>query len=241
MLYDSDYEGFRTWWKRSKSPARGYFKSYRAVSPSGDVFLVDYNFHENLVRLSLEPASEKARVYTTTIKKGTIIRERDVFNSVNTSLKRKFYPFKEIYSCIPDDDVLGSIGGVYDISRVSLGKRQQDAGTLSLAASQDQEIGNTLKKTSAFGKLIDGIRSSYFDFKIRFLDDLYDSILGVSVCVAIYLHFFDYVVLGFSLALMGVLFGAFDWILRNRTPLYLKVMSFLSFGGYYFYTGFTRF
>jgi hypothetical protein len=237
MLYDSDFEGFRTWWKRSKSPARGYFKSYRAVSPMGDVFLVDYNFHESLVRLSLEPASEKGRTYTTTIKKGTIIRERDVFNAINTSLKRKFIPFRDVFSCIPDDDVLTSIGGVYDISRVSLGKKVQDASNPVLTESESV----SLPGKTYFGKFTDSLKASYIEFKFRFLDDLYDSILGVSVCVAIYLHFFDYVVLGFSLAFMGILFGGLDWILRNRTPFYLKVMSFISFGGYYFYTGFTRF
>ena len=240
MLYDSDYEGFRTWWKRSKNPARGFFKSYRAVSLVGDVFLVDYNFHENLVRLSLEPASEKGKTYTTTIKKGTIIRERDVFNAVNTSLRKKFYPFRDIFSCIPDDDVLNSIGGVYDISRVSLGKRIQDS-TGTVDAGQEQGIGTDSARKTYLSRFADRLRESYTDFKIRFLDDLYDSVLGVSVCVAIYLHFFDYVVLGFSLAFMGILFGGLDWILRNRTPFYLKVMSFLSFGGYYFYTGFTRF
>ncbi|HMV42533.1 MAG TPA: hypothetical protein PK079_24495 [Leptospiraceae bacterium] len=238
MLYDSDYEGFRTWWKRSKTPARGYFKSYRAVSPIGDVFVVDYNFHENLVRLSLEPASEKGRTYTATIKNGTIIRERDVFNATNTSLKKKFHPFKNVFSCIPDDDVLNSIGGVYDISKVSLGKKAHeeipsDAGELEPYTQVSGE--------SFYKRLLHRAKDSYADFKIRFLDDLYDSILGVSVCLAIYLHFFDYVVLGFSLAFMGVFFGGLDWILRNRTPFYLKVMSFLSFGGYYFYTGFTRF
>jgi hypothetical protein len=237
MLYDSDYEGFRTWWKRSKSPARGYFKSYRAVSPVGDVFVVDYNFHESLVRLSLEPASEKGRTYTTTIKKGTIIRERDVFNATNASLKRKFIPFRDVFSCIPDDDVLTSIGGVYDISKVSLGKRTQDSSSFVALESET----TALRGKSYFNQLADRAKATYVEFKLRFLDDLYDSILGVSVCVAIYLHFFDYVVLGFSLACMGIFFGGLDWILRNRTPFYLKVMSFLSFGGYYFYTGFTRF
>lgn len=238
MLYESDYEGFRAWWNRSKSPARGYFKSYRAVSPIGDVFVVDYNFHENLVRLSLEPASEKGRTYTTTIKKGTIIRERDVFNATNASLKRKFIPFRDVFSCIPDDDVLTSIGGVYDISKVSLGKRAQDAPS-QVTVESEFLVGNTGKTN--FRRIADRVKASYAELKLRFLDDLYDSILGVSVCLAIYLHFFDYVVLGFSLAFMGILFGGFDWILRNRTPFYLKVMSFLSFGGYYFYTGFTRF
>ena len=220
MLYDSDYEGFR------------------AVSPIGDVFVVDYNFHENLVRLSLEPASEKGRTYTTTIKKGTIIRERDVFNATNASLKRKFIPFRDVFSCIPDDDVLTSIGGVYDISKVSLGKRAQDAPS-QVTVESEFLVGNTGKTN--FSRIADRVKASYAELKLRFLDDLYDSILGVSVCLAIYLHFFDYVVLGFSLAFMGILFGGFDWILRNRTPFYLKVMSFLSFGGYYFYTGFTRF
>lgn len=112
---------------------------------------------------------------------------------------------------------------------------------MSSVASDSIETTTGFVRNSPLKKFKDRLAKSYFDFKIRFLDDLYDSILGVSVCVAIYLHFFDYVVLGFSLAFMGILFGGLDWILRNRTPFYLKVMSFMTFGGYYFYTGFTRF
>jgi hypothetical protein len=119
-----------------------------------------------------------------------------------------------------------------------LEKRAQDSPS-QVTIESEFLVGNTGKTN--FSKIADRVKASYAELKLRFLDDLYDSILGVSVCLAIYLHFFDYVVLGFSLAFMGILFGGFDWILRNRTPFYLKVMSFLSFGGYYFYTGFTRF
>lgn len=235
MLDTSELETYRSLWKRSKTTPRGFFKSYRAESHLGDIFQVDFNFHENLVRLTLEPASEKGRSYTSTIKRGTIIRERDVFNGVNASLRRKFYPFKDVFSCVPDEDIISTIGGVYDISRVSLGKRVNEPVVAIAEEKVDLKTGE--KKDSLWTRF----QKSYVDLRERIVDDIYDSILGTSLCVAIYLHFFDYVVLGFSLGFMGIFFGGLDWLVRNRTPFYLKVLSFMVFGSYYFYTGYTRF
>jgi hypothetical protein len=231
-MLDQDFIRYRSWWKRNRTPARGFYKSYKAVTPSGDTLHLDYNFHENLVRLSLEPSNEKGHSYVTTIKSGTIIRERDMFNSQNTSLKKKFLPFKDIFSCISDEDALSSILGVYEIYKPSLENKSVEAKQTESILPQDDLAVEILE-----GKW----KLFYRKFRERFLDDLYDCILGVSLCAALYFHYFDFVVLGFALGFMGVFFGSIDWLMRNRNPLILKVLSFLISGGYYFYTGFTRF
>lgn len=226
-------EVYRSNWKRNKTLPKGFSKSFRSTTNSGDELQVDYNFHENLVRLGLTVSFEKGKNYTTTIKNGTIIRERDVANGINTSLKKKFIPFKEIFSAIPDDDILETIGGVYDIRKAPLQKYENEDREFSETKSiETVEIKPSLK--TKFQKF-------YKSLKLRILDDVYDTLLGISLCVAIYLHFFDMIILGFALGFMGIFFGALDWLFRNRNPMFLKVISFLFSGGYYFYLGYTRF
>ncbi len=228
-------EVYRSSWKRNKTLPKGFSKSFRSTTPTGDELQVDFNFHENLVRLGLTISFEKGRNYTTTIKNGTIIRERDVLNGVNTSLKKKFIPFKEIFSAIPDEDILETIGGVYDINKTPMLKYENEDSENQISTSKSIEtvkIKPTLKEK---------LNSLYKNLKLRILDDIYDTLLGVSLCTAIYLHFFDMVVLGFALGFMGVFFGVLDWMFRNRNPMFIKVISFLFSGGYYFYLGYTRF
>ncbi|EMY06200.1 hypothetical protein LEP1GSC029_0099 [Leptospira interrogans str. 2002000626] len=47
--------------------------------------------------------------------------------------------------------------------------------------------------------------------------------------------------LGFSLAVFGLLFGGLDWMLRKRNPLFVKVILFMSLGSYFYYVGYTRY
>jgi hypothetical protein len=226
-------EVYRSKWKRNKTLPKGFSKSFRQTTPSGDELQVDYNFHENLVRLSLSVSLEKGRNYITTIKNGTIIRERDVSNGMNSSLKKKFLPFREIFSSIPDNDILETIGGVYEIEKQELQKYESDREIEVTNNSKEEKLTKIHFK--------DKLKSFYRNLRIRILDDLYDTLLGISLCVAIYLHFFDMVLLGFSLGFMGLFFGTLDWTLRSRNPMLLKVLSFLFSGGYYFYLGYTRF
>ncbi|MCX8000583.1 MAG: hypothetical protein N3A69_16795, partial [Leptospiraceae bacterium] len=53
--------------------------------------------------------------YTATVKRGTIIREREVNTGVTIPLKKKFEPFRQVFSAIPDEEVLKAISGAYGI------------------------------------------------------------------------------------------------------------------------------
>lgn len=246
MVYESEIDQYRTWWRRTRVVSQGFQKAYRAKTPAKDILLVEFNFHESLVKLQIEPYNENGATYTATIKKGMIIRERDVLNGLNFSLSRKFYPYRILFSCLPDEDILESLGGAYDISRIPLFKTR---GTNRIAeVPADTEFFKPEIEDSWYKKFIGKFQSpresvnSYFtELKERAVDDVNDSVMGFSMAAVLYFHFFDFVVLGWSLAVFGFLFGGIDWVIRNRTPLILKVLLFLSAGSYFFYTGYTRF
>ncbi|NUM42862.1 MAG: hypothetical protein HUU45_14680, partial [Leptospiraceae bacterium] len=122
MLSEGDFQAYRKWWKKGKSSLRGFHKSYKAITPDGDVLQADFNYHERLVHLYVEVSGERGRAFSANIKQGSIIREKDITTGRSGSIKNRIHPFRHIFSCIPDNDLLESLGGAYDISRTSLGK-----------------------------------------------------------------------------------------------------------------------
>ena len=246
MVYESDIDHYRTWWKRSRAVTQGYQKAYKAKTPAGDNLQVEFNFHDGLVKLQVEPFTELGSAYTSTIKRGTTIRERDVLHGINIPLKKKFYPFRVIFSCLPDQDILDCIGGVYEISKIPLFKyRISDKNDIQYEVEAEKFLNPESwyqRFLSKFKEKSKDKKSSYLEeLKVRAVDDINDSILGFSIAAVLYFHFFDFVVLGWSLALFGFLFGGVDWVFRNRAPLFLKIFLFLFMGSYFFYTGYTRF
>lgn len=243
MLYESDYDLYRTWWKRARPHTQGYQKCYQAKTPQGDLLQVESNFHEGLVKLQLEPADEKGACYTCTIKKGTIIREREVNSGSSASLKKKFLPFKVLFSCLPDEDAIKSVGGSYGI--IWIPSFRKKAGNLSVEVPNFSD--STLPKPNFWQRVMQSRRtkhqgkSRWQRFKERATDDLQDSALGLSFGAVLYFHFFDFVLLGWVLAVLGVLFGGLDWAFRDREPLITKVLLFFLAGSYFFYTGYTQY
>ncbi len=244
MLYESDYDLYRTWWKRSKPVTQGYQKCYQAKTPQGDFLQVESNFHEGLVKLQLEPAHEKGSCYTCTIKKGIIIREREVNSGASISLKNKFFPFKVLFSCLPDEDTVKSIGGVYGITWIPSFRKKAESFSVEVP---DFSQNISYPKSSFWKKLFPNRKaespkvSNWSQFKKRATEDLQDSALGFSFGAAMYFHFFDFVLLGWVLAVFGVFIGLIDWVLRNREPLTIKVLLFFLVGSYFFYTGYTQY
>jgi hypothetical protein len=57
MVYESDIDHYRTWWKRSRAVTQGYQKAYKAKTPAGDNLQVEFNFHDGLVKHQVEPFS----------------------------------------------------------------------------------------------------------------------------------------------------------------------------------------
>ncbi|WCL48990.1 hypothetical protein [Leptospira sp. GIMC2001] len=254
-------ETYRSWWKKQNSQLPGFTRSVKATTPDGDVLEADFNFHEKLVRISLEIANENGKIYSATIKNGSIIKEKDITSGRNYPISRKVRPFKDIFSCIPDADLLDTIGGAYEISLTPLGKvierrvgrgiyQQEDfAGYqsgLPLSTKYDSIFG--IRRESWFQKWKRRRmeRRIYRDpfwvrFRRRFWAETHDILLGFGLAYFVYNYWFDYVILGLALGAFGFFSGGMDWALRKRDPLLLKVLSFLSLGSFFFYNGYTRF
>lgn len=219
----------------------GYQKAYVAKTPEGDILRADYNFRDNLVRLEIKPASEEVKTYVSVIKKGTSIREQEITANKNLSLKKKISAFKHILSCIPDDDLLNSLGGKYGISRSSLGREESDKTTDS---SGEYSTKISIPGESFFERLKRPRRPKKprlplkQRIKQRIWSELHDGVLGITTAILVYQYFFDYIILGFALAALGFLFGGMDWLYRKRNPLLSKVLIFVVIGSYFFYTGY---
>lgn len=241
MEYTSDFKLFRTWWKSSKPITHGYNKSYIAKTPGGDILRVEYNFKEGIVKLSIRNASEKGKEYIAIVKKGTSIREKDISTNSNIPFKKKLLPFRDIFSSIPDDEILKSLGGIYGISIISRGIDQEDktpdlTGEFSVKPSIP---GETFFQRLRRVHPKQPKKPLWQRIKERFWGEVHDLAIGASLSIAIYFNYYDYIVLGASIAALGFVFGGLDWIVRNRAPLLSKVVLFLIIGSYFFYTGYT--
>ena len=249
MLDHTDYKKYKTWWKRS-SPSTGFQRSYTAETPLGDIIQADLNFHDKLVKLSLEVSRERGKNYIATVKNGSIIKEKDVTSGRNIPLYNKIYPYKDLISCIPDDDFLEAISGAYDIYKPVFPEEFSYGSTDRISTKYDHIFG--IRRETFLQKFFRKWREErqrikqergplWKRVKRRLPGELHDLVLGAAVSTAFYYHYFDYVILGLVLGSMGIFTGGMDWWLRKRDPLLTKVLLFLTVGSYFFYNGYTRY
>jgi len=231
-------------------PSPGFQRSFTAETPLGDIIQADLNFHDKLLKLTLEISRERGKTYTASIKNGSILKEKDITSGRNLPLYNKIYPYKDLISCIPDTDFLEAVSGAYDIYKPNFPEQFEYGRVDSISTKYDHIFGikretylqkffrewkeNRIRIKKAKGPLWQRI-------KRRSLGELHDLILGTSLSTAIYYHYFDYVILGLMLGTMGVVTGGMDWWLRKRDPLLTKVLLFLIAGSYFFYNGYTRY
>jgi len=240
-------------WRKQKPRTPGFIRAFTTVTPLGDILEAEFNFHERLVRLTAEIKEERGRIYATTIRNGVVLQEKDVSSGRAYPVFRKIWPFREYYSAIPDKDLVATIGGSYEIYSPSDPKDAEE-GAYRRGRSSDSPY--STKYDSVFGiiretrfqkwlrkrreaKLLRG--TLWERFKRRIWGDLQDLCLGVGLAPFVYYAYYDYVLLGWSLACMGMVVGLLDFLVRKRSVLFTKVLSFLSLGSYFFYNGYVYF
>ncbi|MCZ8238439.1 MAG: hypothetical protein O9346_13140 [Leptospiraceae bacterium] len=257
----NELETYRGWWRKQNSRIQGFNRSFLAVTPEGDTLEADFNFHDKLVRLSIEVANENGKNYAATIKNGSIIKEKDITSGRNYPIGKKIRPFRDIFSCIPDADLLDSLGGTYEISLTPLGKKVERRVGRGIYQEEESGFGRfNLPKSTKYDSIFGIQRETWFQrwqrkrwerrinreplwtrFKRRFWAELHDFVLGAGMAWVVYNYYFDFVILGLALGAFGFITGGLDWAFRKRNPLLLKVLSFISLGSYFFYNGYTRF
>lgn len=241
-------------WRKQKPRTPGFIRAFTMETPLGDVLEAEFNFHERLVRLTVEIKEEKGRMYGATVKNGTVQTEKDITSGRAYPVFRKIWPFREYFSSLPDKDMLVSIGGAYEIyppfqAEVSE-KTRSSRGPLESAlfpSTRYDSIFGIIRETRfqrwrrERREAREARGSLWTRFKRRVWGDLQDVCLGVGFGCLVYYVYYDYVVLGLSLGVLGMIAGLLDFLVRKRSVLMTKVLSFLSFGSYFFYNGYVYF
>ncbi len=112
-LHSIDYYGL---WKRKK-PSEHYNRAYSAEFPDGAKVIIEYNFLREIVKLEYfhDPQTQDFRTYYAIIQRGNILQERELNSQRPISLYSRIQKYRKYFSYLWDEQVLKTIGGVYDI------------------------------------------------------------------------------------------------------------------------------
>jgi len=202
---------------------------------NGDYLRVDYNSKEKRVRLYVEVQSEGGSPYYAVIKEGKITIERSVMSGRSSGFSEKFRERSHLFSTITNKDILRIIKGNYGISSTKDASKSKE----NADAEHKKRIEETRKRYfvqednpyhNASG-LTGTIRG-----RIRFVDFI-DFLAGWGLAMGSFFYFqYSFIALGIVSALFGLLLGLFDIFIRERQPLFLKILFFLIAGlGSYVY------
>ncbi|MDF3819526.1 hypothetical protein P3G55_06430 [Leptospira sp. 96542] len=238
-------------WRKQKPRTPGFIRAFTMETPLGDVLGAEFNFHERLVRLSVEIKEEKGRMYGATVKNGAVLSEKDISAGRAYPAFRKIWPFRDYFASLPDKDLLASLGGAYEIyppfEPESDPERRERQKTPYFGSTRYDNIFGIVRETR-FQRFFRKRREAreargplWPRFKARVLGDLQDISLGLGFGYLVYQTYYDYVVLGLALGVLGMVLGLVDFLIRKRSVLMTKVLSFLTLGSYFFYNGYVYF
>lgn len=224
-------------WKRRPSEIRGYMRALYLTSDNNDYIRVDYNIRDRRVRLYMEIASEGGNPYYAVITDGKITAERSVSSGRSFGFADKFRSRAEIFSSIPNRDVVRLINGNYDISEDYERKRRaeekaRELETIKKRYFRKEDTANPYTETGKDETRVQSVRVSLVDF--------IDITIGAALAAgSFYLMQYSYITMGVVCAFYGLGIGLVDIAIRERQPVFTKMIIFIMAGfvsyvyGYY--------
>lgn len=224
-------------WKRRPSEIRGYLRTLYMTAENGDYLRVDYNARDKRVRLYVEVQNEGGSPYYAVIKDGKVTIERSVMSGRTSGFSEKFKERAHLYSTISNKEIMQIIGGNYGISYKNALKTKETVDAEHRKRIEETRRRYFVQEKNPYGKS-NGLTGSVRGH-IRFIDFI-DFFVGWGLSLgAFFLFQYSFLALGIVSALFGVLIGIFDMLVRERQPLFIKIIFFLSVGlvsyfyGYY--------
>lgn len=213
-------------WKRRPSEIRGYERALYTTLDNGDYIRIDYNNGDQRARLYVEVHEENGASYYSIISQGKITLERNS-SGRSTRVAEVLKERAGEFSTIPNNDVLKLVNNHYGV-RSSGGNDTSDK-----ERQRQDEIAETRKKYFRQNEMNPYSSDEYGDAvqsRISFID-FFD--LGTGIILGgifFLLNQFSFMALGASFAFWGILIGLFDIVLRNREPVFSKIILFLGAG-----------
>ncbi len=212
-------------WKKRPSEIRGYQRTFYINSEDGDYLRVDYNLKEKRVRLYIEIEGEGGNAYYSVITSGKITAERSVSTGRNFGFADKFRERAEIFSTMPNREVLKLINRNYGIQRIRSAEQQK-------AATAKEKLIRETKRRYFRPEDAEGAagrdRSRRRLFGPLRLIDIIDIALGLLIAGSVFIYFrYSYMAAGAAGAFFGIIIGLVDMFFRERSPNFIKVIVFL--------------
>lgn len=226
-------------WKRRPSEIRGYQRALYATDDNGNYIRADYNLKEKKIRLYVELTDEGGAAYYAVIQNGDIAAERSVQSGRAGKFSNKFSDLAHVFSTIPNREVLDLINKRYGIVR-GLAKRSVPDSARGISLDETRE---KYFKNSDINPYVSESRRERISFVAGF--SLVDAVdVGAALLVlgaVLYFSNFNIALVGIIASLAGLLMGILDMFIREKNPVFIKVLLFFFSGvfvylyGYYIY------
>ncbi|HOP29180.1 MAG TPA: hypothetical protein P5120_02440 [Spirochaetota bacterium] len=222
-------------WKRRPSEIRGYERAMYTTLNNGDYIRVDYNVSEKRVRLYVEVSEENNASYYSILNSGKIVSERNS-SGKTARVGEKISERSDEFSTLPNTEVLKLINRAYGI------ESSDDAESRKKEQQKKEQLSSVRKR---YFRETEKAENIYADNSVTItrvtgkigLIDLIDVMTGIAVSGIFYiLNQYSFLALGATAVVWGILLGLFDIVLRNREPVFIKILFFLMSGtAFYIY------
>jgi len=219
-------------WKKRPSEIRGFQRTYYLTSRDRDYIRIDYNLREKRVRLYTEIDSEGGCPYYSVINKGKITAERSVLSGRAFGCAEKFRERSELFSSVPNKSVLKLINQNYGISLSEslLDKNEERKNDLELTRQRYFKTQKNPYKNSG--------NDDSFTGSIGFIDFI-DLFAGLILSVGGFYFFqYSYLAMGVVSAFFGLAVGLVDMFIRERSPVFMKMIFFILSGTAFYIYGY---
>ncbi len=212
------------------------------TADNGDYIRVDYNIKEERVRLYVEIAAEGGNAYYSVIKDGRITAERSVSSGRSFGFADKFRERAELFSSIPNKEVVRLVKGNYGIDEDYERKKRNEERVRRLEETRQRYFGKEdISNPYAASRTNSNKKEAAISTGISIgIPDFVDLLIGTVLSLAsFYFMQYSFIAMGIMSAFYGLSTGLFDMVVRNRPPVFIKMIIFIIAGivsymyGYY--------
>jgi hypothetical protein len=235
---DADNKQEGTSWKKRPSEISGFQNTFYLTDAKNDYVRIDYNLKEKRVRLYVEVFQEGGSPYFSIINKGKITVEKNVFSGRSYGFSEVFSNKADVFSTVPDNDVMTLIIGNYGItSPVSKSGQKLNERETRLAETRRKYFLRSDERDNPY--LADSKKGKYASLR-PMIGEIVDMLVGAIISLGLFFILeYNFIAMGIFAAFYGIVIGVIDLFIRETRPHLVKVLFFFAAGitsyiyGYY--------
>lgn len=217
-------------WKRRPSEIKGFDRAMYTTLDNGDYIRIDYNIVDNIARVYVEVEGDRTSPYYAIINNGRVTLERNNAGRSN-KVAEMISSRASQFSSIPNKEILRIVNRNYGIvdngAKSANTEARPQPGQISLDQIRKKYFRNEQNPYEEGSASVSGKRISAGLSII----DLLDFMIGIVLSLGCFILFqYNLLFAGAVAVFWGIALGLFDIIIRNREPVFIKIVFFL-FGG----------